>query len=240
MSQIIFVTGTDTGVGKTLVTALLLTYLRRQRRHVLAMKPFCSGGLRDARILFRAQSGEISLDEICPFSFAEPVAPLAAARRAGRTVQLPDVLRRIRQLAARCELLLVEGAGGLLVPLGEGFTAANVITALACSVLLVARNKLGAINHTILTYRTLQALPVPLVKIAMTDTSHDNLATETNGEMIRKAVGSTDVLRIPFLGRSPASPTNLIANAKKLKKTLARFSELAIFTSALPNPDKQI
>ncbi|MCX6928449.1 MAG: dethiobiotin synthase [Verrucomicrobia bacterium] len=125
--RIIFITGTDTGVGKTLLTGLLLHYLRHSGCHALAMKPFCSGSRADAEFLHAVQENELTLDEINPFFFSEPLAPLVAARKHQRSICLSSVLRRIRSLASRCQCLLVEGIGGVMVPLGEGFCVADLI-----------------------------------------------------------------------------------------------------------------
>src|SRR5579872_3951430 len=115
--KIIFITGTDTGVGKTIFTGLLVRHLREQGVHALAMKPFCSGGRADVRLLRAMQDAELTENEINPFYFPEPVAPLVSARRRNRTIPLRKVVQRINEIAARCECLLIEGSGGLFVPL---------------------------------------------------------------------------------------------------------------------------
>src|SRR4051794_429843 len=99
--RILFVTGTDTGVGKTVFTGLLLHHLRTTGRHALAMKPFCSGGRADVKLLRALQDAELSEDEINPFYFPEPVAPLVSLRQRHRTVPLAEVVRRIKEIAAR-------------------------------------------------------------------------------------------------------------------------------------------
>ena len=90
-------------------------------------------------------------DEINPFYFERPLAPLAAAREQHVSIKLPAVLRLISNLAKRCEWLLIEGIGGVMVPLGDGFCVLDVIANLGCSTVVVSRNKLGTLNHTILT-----------------------------------------------------------------------------------------
>ncbi|MCL5097200.1 MAG: dethiobiotin synthase, partial [Candidatus Omnitrophica bacterium] len=100
-AKTVFITGTDTGVGKTVLTALLLAYLRRQGRIVWAIKPFCTGRRGDVRLLHRLQDGELTLAEINPFHFSEPVAPLVAMRRSGCKVSLSAVLRHIHGEDAR-------------------------------------------------------------------------------------------------------------------------------------------
>src|SRR5271157_6042865 len=136
MAQIIFITGTDTGVGKTVVTALLLRHLRRAGCNALAMKPFCSGSRADARLLRRLQNNLLTLDEINPFFFKQPVAPAAAGGRR-KAIPLDTVLRKIGAVGRRCDVLLVEGIGGLLVPLGKNYTVADLISRLHCPILIV-------------------------------------------------------------------------------------------------------
>ena len=157
MGQIFFVTATDTGAGKTLLTALLLVHLRLEGCHALAAKPFCTGRRDDVEILFRAQDRELPMGRDQPVSLRlAGSAACGRAGRAGRTVALDDVIDHIQALAARCDVLLVEGAGGLLVPLGEDYSIASVIAALNCPVILAARNKLGVVNHTLLTLHALE------------------------------------------------------------------------------------
>src|SRR5271154_6727959 len=100
MTKIIFITGTDTGVGKTVVTALLLRHLRRAGCNALAIKPFCSGSRADARLLLSFQKNLLTLDEINPFFFNQPVAPAAGGGRR-KTIPLDTVLRKIRAVARR-------------------------------------------------------------------------------------------------------------------------------------------
>src|SRR5438105_4978317 len=140
----VFITGSDTGVGKTLVTALLLRYLRQSGGHALAIKPFCTGMRTDVEILRAIQDGALKLEQINPFYFPEPLAPLVAARKHCRRITLGKVLDHIRQIQnllqsfpspTRHSTLLIEGAGGLLAPLGSGYTALEIIARLRCEVI---------------------------------------------------------------------------------------------------------
>src|SRR5258708_28833128 len=119
MKQIFFITGTDTGVGKTVLTALLVKFLRECGVNAAALKPVCSGNRGDARKLFAAMDGALSLDEINPWHFRAAIVPLLAARRENKKVKLAQVLAHVRAMQRRFEILLVEGACGLLSPLGE-------------------------------------------------------------------------------------------------------------------------
>ena len=108
MKRALFITGTDTGVGKTVLTALLLAYARRKGIHALAVKPFTAGGKGDVRLLQSLQPGELTDAEMNPHAYAAPFAPWVAAR--GRGVTLDGIATSLRALRRRCDLLLVEGA----------------------------------------------------------------------------------------------------------------------------------
>src|SRR5579862_6832824 len=107
--KIIFITGTDTGVGKTLLTALMLHHLRQAGVHALAMKPFCSGGRGDVRLLQSLQPGALSDAEMNPFYFAKPVAPLVA-QKGWRAIRLREVIKKIGEVQRQCDCLLIEGS----------------------------------------------------------------------------------------------------------------------------------
>ena len=142
-----FITGTDTGVGKTVLTALLARHLRERGVNAAALKPICSGGRDDARALRAAMKGALTPDEINPWHFRAPIAPLPAARRERRQVKLADVLAHVRSMQKRFDVLLVEGAGGLLSPLGGNFDSHDLIAALRSTPMIVCPNRLGAVNQ---------------------------------------------------------------------------------------------
>lgn len=226
MGEVIFVTGTDTGVGKTLLTALLLTHLQRRQVIVRAMKPFCSGSPKDVELLYKLQEGQLGKASINPFYFAEPVAPLVAIRKHRASVALGDVVQRIRFVQAQCDVLIVEGAGGLLVPLGEGYMVADVIAALCCPVVVVARNKLGAINHVMLTVKVLRASKVAEIKVVLMESSMKrDLAAGTNAAVLRGLIAPLRLFSMPYLGKglTSAGLSAIKKCEKKLKKTLAQI-----------------
>ena len=216
MARILFVTGTDTGVGKTLVAASLLFHLRRQGISALAMKPFCSGSRADVQLLQSIQRGAIADQEANPFYFREPLAPSIAARKAGKEITLRDTLDRIRSIASRCERLIVEGAGGLFAPLGAGFNAADLIAALECDVCVVAANKLGTINHTLLTVRALPSNDSLPVKVLLTQAKRRaDPSTRTNAAVISELLGEIPVVRLPYLGPRAATIPSIRRNQLK-------------------------
>src|SRR5688572_7760332 len=137
MSAKVFITGTDTGVGKTWLTVRLLEALRAGGLRALAMKPFCCGGTADLEAYEAVQGSELPRAQLNPYYFPEPVAPLVAARKHHRRIPLDEAVHRIDEAAARCDLLLVEGAGGLFVPLGPRYSVAHLIGRLKCPVVVV-------------------------------------------------------------------------------------------------------
>jgi dethiobiotin synthetase len=156
MKRIFFITGTDTGAGKTLLTALVVNHLRSRGVNAVALKPVCSGGRGDARRLSAAMGNALPLDEINPWHFRAAIAPSLAARQEKKKIKLAQVTARIRRMQKKCDVLLVEGAGGLLSPLGEDFNSRDLIIALNAVPMIAAPNRLGVVNHVLLT---LEALP---------------------------------------------------------------------------------
>lgn len=217
----VFITGTDTGVGKTLLTALLLQHLRSKGCRALAMKPFCSGGRDDARLLHAVQNGELTLDEINPFFFNEPLAPLVAARAHHRSIRLEEVLRRISHAATQCARLLIEGSGGLLVPLGEGYTVADLITKLNCQIIVVSPNRLGTVNHTMLTARALQHIGIKRLKVVLMARAHPDPSSYSNLQILTELLGQVPVLALDYLGADACHLAALKRAEKKVEKSLA-------------------
>ncbi len=158
MSKGLFVTGTDTGVGKTIVSATLALLLRMRGVNVGVMKPVTSGcreedgGLvsDDARLLCLAAGVECSAD-VTPYLLREPLAPAEAARLDGVRIDFIRIKECYQRLAAAHDVVIVEGAGGLMVPLAGGLLVADLVRELDLPLLVVARPNLGTINHTMLT-----------------------------------------------------------------------------------------
>jgi len=221
--RIIFVTGTDTGVGKTLLTALLLEHLRAAGIPALAMKPFCSGGTADVQLLQSLQEGELSPREMNPFYFSKPVAPLVAARAGHRVIRLPEVVRAIRAVSKRCRCLLVEGSGGLLVPLGQGYTVADLIAKLKCEVLVASRNRLGTINHTLLTVRMLQQIVNQPIRVVLMGCARRDFSSRSNAGTLGELLSPVPLIEVPFLGENAMRRNAIKKIAKKMKKVLARI-----------------
>jgi len=187
------ISGTDTGVGKTILTGLLVFYLRRTGIDAIALKPFCSGSRADARHLRSMQDNALTLNEINPFYFREPLAPLVAARKHRRNIPLNRVLSLIR--SHKRELIIIEGAGGLLTPLGEGFTILDIVHELGAKLILVAPNKLGVINQALLTVRAAHCrAQLVLMRQKIPDPS-----ARFNCAILRELAATTPVFDFPHL-----------------------------------------
>jgi dethiobiotin synthetase len=186
----IFITATDTEVGKTFVAAGLAKALKALGLDVGVMKPIASGGRKtkdglvsdDARQLAEAADTLDELALVNPVCLEAPLAPLVAARLAGTRVDLGTVWRAYETLAARHEFLVVEGIGGLLVPIDEGATVLELITMFRLPALVVTRPTLGTINHTLLTVRYAREHGVEVIGLVINavEPVEDSKAVETN------------------------------------------------------------
>lgn len=187
-----FVTATDTGVGKTFVTAALATALRARGRDVAVFKPVQSGATAED------PSGDaVLLGADCVYAFAAPLAPLVAARAEGRTIELEPILARARELVREHELLLVEGAGGLLVPLADDFDLADLAVALGLPLVIVARAGLGTVNHTLLTIEAARARGLGLAGVVLNGRSDES--TAENAALIEAGSGVRVAAQVPWL-----------------------------------------
>lgn len=199
----LFVTGTDTGVGKTEVSCAILAGARAAGLDVAAMKPAESGVTAgepsDSQRLLAAAGGGDDPALVCPYRFAAPLAPAVAARLAGVEVRLEAILAAARALAARHQALLVEGAGGLLVPLTPAETYADLAVRLALPVLVVARAGLGTVNHTALTVEALRARGLRVAGVILNRTAPgDDPSVPHNAGEIERLTGAPVLASLPW------------------------------------------
>jgi dethiobiotin synthetase len=199
----LFVTGTDTGVGKTEVSCALVANARAAGVDAVAMKPAQSGVApgepTDADRLREAAGGVEPLEVVCPYSFAAPLAPAVAARLEGRTISFGEIVDRARALAGRHEAVLVEGAGGLIVPLTDAHTYADLALALGLPVLVVARAGLGTVNHTALTVEALRARGLALAGIVLNRACDaDDASVPHNVAEIARVTGCEPLASLPY------------------------------------------
>ena len=211
-------TGTDTGVGKTLVAcALLAAYCGRGLKAV-GMKPVACGaepgpsGLvnDDVERLVAASNVAAPREHINPYCFAPPIAPHIAARQAGITIALDRVERSFRALAAQAEVVVVEGAGGFHVPLGPGTDTAQLAARLALPVVMVVGMRLGCLNHALLTAKAVADSGLELAGWVANHIDSQMSATDDNVQALEDRIGAPLIVRISF---SPAPDFRVIAAA---------------------------
>lgn len=159
----IFITGTDTEVGKTFVATRLIQALRKRGLDCAGVKPFCLGDRQDAELLTAAADHCEPLDTVNPVWFRAPLAPWAASMVEQRRVDLDLAGETIEQLRRRHEWVVVEGAGGWLVPVTEQWTLADLVVEWRLPVLLVAADRLGVLNHTLLSVESIDRREVPRI-----------------------------------------------------------------------------
>lgn len=218
----LFVTGTDTGIGKTVVTGALATWFRLQGRRVAVCKPVASGCVRrreglvseDAEYLAVCAQTPHALNVICPQVFEEPLAPAVAAQRAGVAVDWAEIQRSIDTLLRDADVMLVEGAGGIMVPLDERTTVLDLIVQLGLPAVVVARPGLGTINHTVLTVDRLRAAGVKVAGVVINRYPADlsGAAEETSPRWIEKLAKTQVLCLVPEVKNvGPPVPVDVMA-----------------------------
>lgn len=199
--SILVIVGTDTGVGKTWTGCALARALRQSGRRVVGLKPLetgCPGPpaeTEDGTLLARA-TGQ-SEPQHALFRFRDPVAPPEAADREGRQIDFEYLLRRVREYRDRADVLLVEGAGGLLSPLTWEQNAVDLAQALEARVLLVAADRLGTISHTLLALEKLELSQLEVLGVVLTAPEQPDASTGSNAAAISRLSGCSRLVCAP-------------------------------------------
>jgi len=240
----LFITGTDTGVGKTHVAAALARLLRRQGRNVCVFKPAATGAARvegrwlapDTVQLAWAAGMSQCLERVTPWAFSEPVAPAVAARLHGKPLSIAAMVRAAPAPGPE-GVLLVEGVGGLLCPLTEQETVADLARALGLPLVIVARRSLGTLNHTLLTLEAAASRGLPVAGVVVNETNRpDTLAEETNVEELRRR-------SVPLLAVNAYRPEGEVDDGAALAGVdwwaLARRGDRPVSSEEHPGPCKQ-
>lgn len=200
----LFITGTDTGVGKTVVTAGLVASLRDSGMDIGVMKPIETGfSLRssDAVFLQEIAGVEDSLDSICPYRFKHPLSPFTAAKIENLSIRFERIGHVYEELQQSHQALLVEGAGGLLVPITRQEMMADLALYLKLPILIISRTGLGTINHTLLSVEVARWRGIEVAGVVFNHSSpRRGLAERTNPSVIRH------FLNVPILGEIPYAP----------------------------------
>jgi len=161
-----FVTGTDTGIGKTTVSCALLRAFAAQGKEVIGMKPIVAGSENgqwmDVEQLLAASNVNVTRQQINPYAFDPPISPHLAAQQLGTEIDLSVIYHAYQQLSAKADLVIVEGAGGFLVPVNERQNGSDLAKTLNLQVILVVGMRLGCLNHALLTAQAIQAAGLTL------------------------------------------------------------------------------
>lgn len=222
MARGLFITGTDTGVGKTLVAAGLLSLARYKGLKAVAIKPVetgcvVQGGIlcpEDGAFLHAASVQGLSLDECAPWRFSLPASPARAAAMEGRGLNIVDLEEHVRAVAERFELTLVEGAGGLMVPIQERHMMIDLIERLGFPVVLAVRARLGTVNHTLLSVEALRHRNIPVAAIVVSSSEQIPGPEEdyTPGDLAH-LVPDIPILLLPHLDEETRRRPELIGQA---------------------------
>ncbi len=189
-----FVTGTDTDVGKTFVSNLLIRGLRAAGLDTVGMKPICCGGREDAELLHAACDFSIPLNDVNPIWLRTPAAPYTACVIENRLIDLDAIRETFARVRREHRSLIIEGAGGWLVPITREFFVSDLAAEMKLPIVVVANNKLGAINHTLLTVRDIQARGLNCAGVILNNVEPDSdIATTTNRSVLET------LLEVPIL-----------------------------------------
>lgn len=206
VSKAIFVTGTDTGVGKTVIAAGVAACLRARGMNVGVMKPVETGCRlengclipQDALFLKEAAACDDDLDSVVPYVFAMPLAPALAAEKEGRRISVSRIKGIYQALCLRHDIIVLEGAGGLMVPITARYFYADLAAELKLPTILVAGARLGTINHSLLSLYCAERREISVMGVVMNHASPDGGIPETtNAAALKRWAG------VPFLGEFP-------------------------------------
>ncbi|MDE0571337.1 MAG: dethiobiotin synthase [Verrucomicrobiales bacterium] len=194
----LFITGTDTGVGKTYITKLLLSALTRTGQSAVGFKPIACGNREDAEIISSASNpSPTSVDTVNPIFLKTPVAPMAAASIEGITIDINKIKSTHLELTKSYNNVLTEGAGGWAVPIDSEYSMGHLAADLGDPVLIVVNNKLGALNQTILTANAVRSMGLELMGIILNHiTAERDTASITNRAVLEDIINPPVILDI--------------------------------------------
>jgi len=209
MSKGVFITGTDTGIGKTWFTLALMGELKKQGQKVSGMKPIASGALltegklenEDACQIMEHCSAPTEYELINPFVFELPVSPHIAADQAGKKIKFQEITSCYKKLASQCDNIIVEGVGGWRVPISEDKSIVDLVRVLELPVILVVGLKLGCINHAILTAEAIKADGIKLVGWASNRVDNGYLCPKETIATLQNALSCPLIADMPFMER---------------------------------------
>ncbi len=190
----LFITGTDTGVGKTHTAIQLLRLLRAAGTSCAGMKPICCGDRRDAELLLAAGSDSLTIDEINPVWLQTPAAPIVGSFVEEANIDIEQILAAFRALEDRVEHVIVEGVGGWMVPIRPDYFMSDLAAEIKLPVLVVTQNRLGCLNHTALTVRSVGDYNLRCAGVVLNGVPvAGDIAALTNANVLQR------ILNVPLL-----------------------------------------
>jgi dethiobiotin synthetase len=203
----LFITGTDTGVGKTHTASRLLHLLRASGVSCAGMKPICCGDRRDAELLLAAGCDGLTIDDVNPVWLKTPAAPLVGSLMEKVDIDIDHILSAFHSLQNRVEQVIVEGTGGWMVPIHRNYFVSDLAVAMELPVLAVAYNRLGCLNHAALTVQSVVDHGLRCVGLILNNAQETgDIAALTNADILRK------ILDVPVLGGVGENLTELPAD----------------------------
>lgn len=187
----VFVTGTDTGVGKTVFSVWLLERLRAEGVVCAGYKPICCGDRDDAMRLLAASSAGLLIDEVNPVWLRAPAAPLTAALEERREIDLAALRAGFVRLRERNGFVVVEGVGGWMVPITNNYFTSDFAAELGLTVMVVAENRLGCLNHILLTLDAIDSAQLCCCAVILNNRGKQDLAASTNAGILRDCISAT-------------------------------------------------
>ncbi|MCK5237015.1 MAG: dethiobiotin synthase [Deltaproteobacteria bacterium] len=202
MSKVIFITGTDTGVGKTFFSTILIKALSAAGNQVGVMKPVESGcGTElcptDAVALKNASKSSLEIEKICPYRFKEALSPLAASKIDNVEIDIDKILKNFEEIKNENDFTVIEGAGGLSVPLTKDKTMADLALLTGAEVIIVSANRLGTINHTLLTLKYAESKGLKVTGVVL------NNITNAGDESSPHNLWELKQLKVPIIKELP-------------------------------------
>ncbi|MBX9917775.1 MAG: dethiobiotin synthase [Nitrosomonas sp.] len=220
MGQGYFVTGTDTGIGKTTVSCALLHAFAAQGHKVIGMKPIAAGiengKWLDVEQLLAASNVNVMRQQINPYAFDSPISPHLAAQLAGREIDLTVIQQAYRQLSTQADRIIVEGAGGFLVPVNQHQTGANLAQVLNLPVILVVGMRLGCLNHALLTAQAIKTAGLTLAGWVANCIDPQMLAVAENIATLEQRLDCPLLGVVPFTKETATQQKFSLLNVLKL------------------------
>jgi len=197
----IFITATDTDAGKTIVACGLATALQKKGMQVGAIKPVASGAIPNPDCIMLSRCLKLDYDQVSAVSFTQPLAPYAIVRKTGVRVDIAYAIEKIRKLENISDFVIVEGIGGLLVPIEKQYSVIDLIVELGYPVLVVCRTGLGTINHTLMTLKMLELKKIRVAGFVANSVSFepDDISRPDNPQIIEELSGTECLHVFPYI-----------------------------------------